>query len=383
VTCRDQLTRLHDSNGDGEADFYENANNDLLTSHQYHHFKFDLDTDSAGNIYWIMGGAWNITAFARDYSSLMRLSADGKKLERIARGFRAPDGLAVGPAGEIVTGDNQGHWMPTSKINYIPPGKTGGFYGFPSDPRVAKGDFDEAVVYPAGAPKDYEPPLCWIPYTLDTSSGGQAFVTGDKWGPFKGSIVHTSYGKAALFVVLHEMVDGVAQGGVWQMPLRFESGIQRARFNPADGQLYVAGLRGWQSGGSKDGCLQRVRYTGGPVLAPTALRATDKGLHLTFATPLDPASAADLANFDVEQWNYRWTPEYGSADYSVENPTKKGRDTVEIESARLSPDGRTVFLSIPAIKPVMQMAIRYNLKSADGKAVEGILHNTVNKLGKD
>ena len=208
-------------------------------------------------------------------------------------------------------------------------------------------------------------------------------MTGERWGPFNGSIVHTSYGKAALFVVLHDVVDGVAQGGVWQMPLRFESGIQRARFNPADGQLYVAGLRGWQSGGSKDGCFQRVRHTGGPVRAPTALRATEKGLHLTFATPLDPASAADLSNYDIEQWNYRWTADYGSADYSVENPTKKGRDTVEVKSAKLAADGRTVFLEMPAIRPVMQMGIAYKLKSAGGRDVSGVVYNTINKLGEN
>jgi hypothetical protein len=354
----------------------------LLTSQQYHEFKFDLDTDPAGNLYWISCGAWNTTALARDYGQLIRMSPDGRKIEKIARGFRAPNGLAVGPGGEIVAGDNQGHWMPSSKINYIPAGKAGGFYGFVSDPRLAKGEFDDSKVYPGGVPKNFEPPLCWIPYSLDTSSGGQAFVTTDRWGPFKGSIVHTSYGKAALFIVLYEVVDGVAQGGVWPIPLRFESGIQRARFNPGDGQLYVAGLRGWQSGGSKDGCFQRVRYTGGPVFSPTALRATAKGIYLTFATKLDPPAAGDVGNFDVEQWNYRWTADYGSADYSVENPAKKGRDTVEIESVKLQADGQTVFLSIPAIKPVMQMGISYQLKSADGKKVDGAVYNTINRLGK-
>jgi glucose/arabinose dehydrogenase len=382
TTGRDQLTRLHDLNGDGEADFYQNINNDLLTGYQYHHFKFDLDTDSAGNLYWVIGGAWNTTAFARDYSSLIRLSPDGTKLEKIARGFRAPNGLAVGPSGEIVTGDNQGHWMPASKINYIPPGKTGGFYGFPIDPRVPAKDVDQTKIYPAGVPKDFEPPLCWVPYTLDTSSGGQAFVTSDKWGPFKGSIVHTSYGKSALFIVLYEMVDGVAQGGVWQMPLKFESGIQRARFNPADGQLYVAGLRGWQAGGAKDGCFQRIRFANQPVHAPTALRATAAGVYLTFASPLDPTTANDPANFDIEQWNYRWTADYGSPDYSVENSDKKGHDTLQIASSKLQPDRRAIFLATPDIKPVMQMAIRYHLKSQDGNAVDGAVYNTIHNLAK-
>jgi hypothetical protein len=154
----------------------------------------------------------------------------------------------------------------------------------------------------------------------------------------------------------------------------------RLRFNPADGQLYAAGLRGWQTSGAKDGALQRVRYTGKPVRQPSALHATKAGLSVTFTEPLDPATANDTGSFDVEQWQYNWSAAYGSPEYSVENPTRKGHDTVEIKSAKLQPDGRTVFLEIPTIKPVMQMSITYRLKSADGHDVEGAIYNTINRL---
>src|ERR1043166_5393668 len=49
VTCRDQINRLHDLNKDGEADFYENFNNEMVVTDNYHEFALDLDTDSAGN----------------------------------------------------------------------------------------------------------------------------------------------------------------------------------------------------------------------------------------------------------------------------------------------------------------------------------------------
>jgi hypothetical protein len=176
------------------------------------------------------------------------------------------------------------------------------------------------------------------------------------------------------------VVDGVAQGGVWRFPLAFESGIMRARFNPGDGQLYVAGLRGWQSGGSKDGCLERVRYTGKPVYRPKELHATAKGVSITFTDPLDPTTANDAGSYDIEQWNYKWSAAYGSAEYSVANPTKKGHDTVEVKSAKLQADGRTVFLEIPAIAPVMQMGITYKLKAAGGANVEGAVYNTINRV---
>jgi hypothetical protein len=193
-------------------------------------------------------------------------------------------------------------------------------------------------------------------------------------------MLHSSYGKSSLFMVMPEIVDGVAQAGAWRFPLAFESGIMRLRFNPGDGQLYAAGLRGWQTNGAKDGALQRVRYTGKPVRQPVSLHATRHGLSITFSEALDPATANDAGSYDVEQWQYKWSAEYGSADLSVESPGKKGRDTVAIKSARLQPDGRTVMLEIPTIAPVMQMSITYKLKSADGRDVEGAIYNTINKL---
>ncbi|HSI33786.1 MAG TPA: DUF6797 domain-containing protein [Tepidisphaeraceae bacterium] len=400
VLGRDQITQLHDVNGDGLADIYQNHNNDGACEPQYHHFKMDLDADAAGNLYYTAGGAWNEPRAFASYNAIVKVATGGKTSEVIARGIRAANGMAVGPKGEIVFGDNQGHWVPTSKINFIPPGKTDGFYGFPYDPRVfepkdakekAKRQAELKALYPAGIPTTYEPPLCWVPYAFDTSSGGQAFVpAGDtRWGPFGGHIVHTSYGKSSLFLVLHETVasggKAVVQGGVLKFPLTFEAGIMRPRFNPGDGQLYVAGLRGWQTAAAKDGCLHRVRYTGGgaPAPIPSNLRATRQGIYLTFATPLDPATANDAGSFDVEQWNYLWSSAYGSPEFSAENKTKKGKDTVEVASAKLQPDGRTVFLAMPEIRTVMQMSITYKLKAAGGGgAVEGAVYNTINALAE-
>src|SRR6185503_486401 len=52
VLGRDQLTRLHDLNGDGEADFYENFNNDITITSHYHEFALNLETDSKGDFYF-------------------------------------------------------------------------------------------------------------------------------------------------------------------------------------------------------------------------------------------------------------------------------------------------------------------------------------------
>ena len=49
VLGRDQITRLHDLNGDGEADYYENFCSKWNISPSYHAFSFDLWTDKDGN----------------------------------------------------------------------------------------------------------------------------------------------------------------------------------------------------------------------------------------------------------------------------------------------------------------------------------------------
>ena len=180
--------------------------------------------------------------------------------------------------------------------------------------------------------------------------------------------------------MLFEELDGIRQGGVVRFPLKFDSGIMRARFHPGDGQLWVCGLKGWQTAGPRDGALQRVRYTGGPVRFPSALHVSPNGLRLTFTAPLEAASATDEQNYAIEQWNYEWTEIYGSPEFSVVNPHRPGHDPVPIRSAKLLPDGKTVFLELPQLKPVMQMKIRFRLKAADGAPVEQEIYCTINRV---
>ena len=90
VLGRDQITRLHDLNGDGEADFYECFSNKLLTSPAGHDFICGLARDLKGRFYTASGK-----------QGLLRISADGKQTEVLATGFRNPDGVALQPDGAV------------------------------------------------------------------------------------------------------------------------------------------------------------------------------------------------------------------------------------------------------------------------------------------
>jgi len=361
---RDQITRLHDLNGDGEADFYENFNNDGAIHYRYNFMNFDLQADADGNFYYARCGNSETLNYP-DTGCIIKVSKDGKKFESVASGLREANGLGAGPGNEIICSDNQGNWTPASKINLV---HKGDFLGYTTQHHQAT------------TPSDYTRPLCWIPHVEDTSSGGEIWIDSDKWGPLKDHYVHTSFGKARMMLVMSETVGGQIQGGVVAFPLVFDTGIMRGRFNPKDGQLYVCGVGGgWQTSGVKDGALQRVRYTGKSVAMPVQLHIQNNGVTITFSAPLDKTSANDEQNFGVEQWNYRWTESYGSLDYSVTDPQKKGHDTLEIKAARLT-DERTVFLEIPGLKPAMQMAITYKIKAADGSVISQQIYNTINKV---
>jgi hypothetical protein len=367
VLGRDQITRLHDLNNDGEADFYENFNNDVAAFQEYHEFAHDLQVDSQGNFYFAKGG--NLGDAKHPHNGcVIKVSKDGSKLEPIACGLRAPNGMGMGPHDEISVSDNQGNWVPASRFEIIKPG---GFYGHVNNSfRTPK-------------PTTYDNPVCWIPHPYpDNSSGGQVWVTSDKWGPFKDEMLFMSYGQCLLFKVLLDKVDGEYQGGVVKFPLKFDSGIMRGRFNAKDGQLYVCGLNVWQSNGAKRGAVHRVRYTGKPVHMPTKLHATKQGVELTFTSPLDEASAADVGNWNVEQWNYKWTSDYGSPEFKVSEPNVKGHDKVEVKSVRLSGDRKTALLEIPTIQPVMQMKISANVKAADGTPIKQDVWNSIWKLAE-
>jgi hypothetical protein len=360
---RDQITRLHDLNNDGEADFYENFNNDCYLTTNFHECCFDLQTDKEGNFWFAKGssiwaGSLRMTSHA---GTIIKVAKDGSSLEVIANGLRAPNGMAIGPNGEITCSDNQGNWVPLCPIYLI---KKGAYYGWVGKDQQSK---------------EREKPICWIPHSVDKSSSGQVWVENDKWGPFKGHMILTSY-DCSVEKVYMEQVDGETQGGIVRFPLTFPSGLMRGRFNPVDGQLYVCGLRGWSSRAAKECAFQRVRYTGKPVHMPLSVKTTKTGMEITFTGALDAATVSDVQNIGAEWFMVTRSGNYGSGETWVSDTKKKGREPVEIKSSKLLPDGKTVVLEIPGLKPVTNFILKFKLKAQDGTPIALDLNYTLNKV---
>jgi putative heme-binding domain-containing protein len=352
VLGRDQITRLHDLNGDGEADFYECFSNAFVTSPAGHDFICGLQRDASGRFYTASGN-----------QGLVRISADGRKVDVLATGFRNPDGLALLPDGSITVPCSEGEWTPASMICQIraqDSAKEPPYFGYPGPKN--------------GRPPDL--PLVYLPRGLDNSSGGQAYITSDKWGPFQEQFVHFSYGAATHFLVLRDEVAGQVQGAIVPLPGEFLAGVHRGRFNPKDGQLYVCGMGGWGTYGVADGCFQRIRYTGQPVQLPCGFHVHENGIRISFTLPVDRTAVSEASNHFTQAWNYRYSSAYGSPEFSQRHYGIQGHDPLAITSAHVLPDGRSIFLEIPELQPVNQLHL--HLRVGSGRAQDLFL--TVHRL---
>jgi mono/diheme cytochrome c family protein len=393
---RDQITRLHDLNGDGEADHYECFNNDVMTTTGFHEFTFDLQTDAAGNFYFakgmpVLAGGRGFADTTPHNGAVLKVSHDGSRLERVAWGLRAPGGLGVGPGGAITTGENEGSFVPQCKITWTRPGEDA-FHG------VVPGRWEQGKFLGPlpGAPTTYTPPLCWLPYNADNSGGSQIWVPENSpWDRrHAGELLHLSYGRSGIFRVLKEEVGGTIQGGVYRLPVELAAAVMRARFQPHSGDLFVVGFRGWQTNGRD--ALQRIRCIGSATPVPVALHAHANGLRLRFSAPLDRATAQDPARYSVSKWNYVWGPQYGSGRFSIDRPDRAAEaralevgskgvhnqiDPVAIAAVALLEDDRTVFLHLPQMTPAMQMEVKYDLLDDQGGQVRNTVYHTVHALG--
>ncbi|MBT8045221.1 MAG: heme-binding protein, partial [Verrucomicrobiae bacterium] len=366
VSCRDQIVKLVDLNGDGETDFYQNFNSDHQVTEHFHEFAMGLQSDEQGNLYYAKSGRHARTALVPHHGTLIKVSADGKKSEILGKGFRAANGICRNPDGTFFVTDQEGYWNPMNRVNHVIPGDR--FYG---------------NMWGYGAPKDssdslMEQPLCWVDKKFDRSPAELLWIDSKKWGPLKGQLMHVSYGHGRMQIVPYETIKGQMQGGMVQLPIPdLPTGTMRGRFHPGDQQLYICGMSAWGTSRRQEpGGFYRIRATGEPFYLPIGLNAHSGGVNITFSDPLDPKSINELAKqFQVRTWALKRTERYGSKHYDERSHA--------ITDATLSKDGTILKLKIDDMQPVWQMSIKYQLKSKTGKSVEGEIQNTIHHLAKN
>ncbi|WP_162006695.1 DUF6797 domain-containing protein [Roseimaritima sediminicola] len=360
VGCRDQICILHDLNGDGETDYYENFNNDHQVTEHFHEFAMGLQVDRDGNLYYAKSARHALKAVVPHHGTLLKVSPDGESTEIVATGFRAANGVCINPDGTFIVTDQEGHWNPKNRINWVRPG---GFYGNMYGYHDVTDASDDAM----------QQPLCWITNAFDRSPAELLWVDSPGWGPLQGSLLNLSYGYGKVFIVPHEKRGDLVQGGMCELPIpQFPTGIHRGRFHPGDGQLYLCGMFAWAGTQHQNGGFYRLRYTGRPVILPKELNAAGTRIRLRFT---DALAAADLRpeDFAIQTWRLKRTASYGSKHYDERR--------LQVASVRLESDGRTIVLEIPELQPTWGMEIRYRVQPRESQTpVEGVIHNTIHRL---
>ena len=366
LTCRDQLTVLHDLNGDGETDFYECLNNDHQVTEHFHEFAMGLQTDANGDFYYAKSGRHALEAIVPHHGTLLKVSRDGSKTEILANGFRAANGVCLNPDGSFVVTDQEGFWNPKNRINWVTLNPTGkpNFYGNMFGYHDITDSSDSAMV----------PPLCWITNEFDRSPAELLWVDSERWGTLNHSLLNLSYGYGKAYLVPHEKVNGQMQGGMIELPIpSFPTGVMRGRFHPRDGQLYLCGMFAWAGNATQPGGFYRLRATGKSYTLPKELKSTKRGLVLTFTDAL-AADSIDPSKIQVKTWALKRTANYGSKHFDEKS--------LEVRATNLSSDGRTLSIDIPEIQPTWCMEIKYQLQSASGNSISGKIHNTIHSLGE-
>ena len=363
VTCRDQLVKLHDLNGDEEIDYYESFNSDHQVTNHFHEFAMGLQTDKEGNFYYAKSARHARRALVAQHGTLLKVSKDGQETSIVAHGFRAANGVCINPDGSFIVTDQEGHWNPMNRINWVTP--TNKFYGNMYAYNPSSDSSNTGM----------EPPLTWVERDIDRSPSELLWVDSKAWGPLNGSLLSFSYGYGKVFIVPHEKIGNQMQGGVFELPIpTFSTGVMRGRFNPGDGQLYACGLSAWGSSQPELGGFYRIRYNGEKTIVPLSLHVFPNGIRIKFSHELNKKNVEDLSSYEVQTWDLKRSRKYGSDHYNTK--------ALVVKNATLSKDRKEVFLTIMDVKPTNVMEVKFQFLDDTGKPVKGLIQNTINQIGK-
>ena len=371
ISHRPGIDRLRDLDHDGAFETHEEWARPWV-GNNYHHFSFGLKEKDG----WIYGTLSTSIYFGNTIEregvvgdtvglngpnpahrgTLYRINTKTKDVEWIAGGFRTPNGVEVTPSGDAFVSDNQGAWLPASKLVHA---KEGRFYGHYNGTQ-------KSLVYPdGGVPSLYSenppsPPAVWLPQNEIANSPTTPLVIRD--GRYTGDLWLSELTLGGISRVSLEVVAGEMQGCAYRVGNGLEGGVQRLVYGP-DGCLYAGSIG---SGGNwnwrdKRFGLERLRATGKDAFEIARVSAESDGLTVQFTRAIDSAWLGDAKNFALRQWRYEPTAQYGGP--------KIDDEAVEVVEAVPGKAGDTVFLRAPGIKAGRVVYLHANPVSTDGETI--------------
>ncbi len=332
VSEKQKLTRLVDTSGDEVADQYQTVAT-WPYGGNFHEFAFGL-LYKDGFFYVNLsvsinyGGATTDPQPAANRGTTIKVNKDTGEVSYVAGGLRTPHGIGWGPEGGIFVTDNQGGWLPTSKLLHV---KQGRFFNHYMNPN---GPFDSNPV---------TPPVLWMPQNEIANSPSAPLLLPS--GTYAGQMLIGDVTYGGLQRAFLEKVNGEYQGALFRFTQGLEAGVSEVHLGP-DGAIYVGGLGAggnWGQEGKLSYGLQKLTPNGTSTFDILAMRATEGGFEMEYTQPLSADTAASLASrYQLKQWRYEPTAGYGGPKIDEENLT--------VTSATLSADGKKVTLAVSGRK---------------------------------
>ena len=339
VMQKHEITRLIDTNNDRIIDEYQTLCDDWKVSSNFHEFGFGLAYKD-GYFYATLATAINPGGASTqpqipDRGKVVKVNKNTGKMTFVASGLRTPNGIGIGYNGDIFVADNQGDWLPSSKIVHV---RDGAWFGSRSvDPEGTKD-------------KKEDLPMVWLPQ--DEIGNSPSTPLALDLGIYKGQMIHGEVTHGGVKRVFVEEVNGQLQGSVFRFIQGLEAGVNRIVWGP-DGDLYVGGIGNpgnWSQNGKLYYGLQRLHFNGKPTFEMLAVRAKSNGMEIEFTEPLEEADGWNIEDYEVKQWYYKPTIEYGGP--------KLDEKKLKIKSATVSDDRKRVFLEFDGQKANHMIYIR-------------------------
>jgi hypothetical protein len=373
LTQREEMTELIDKDGDG---FYE-THKTIATgwkADNYHHFTFSLvpkdgyfftglstaivfDEHAAGlgmtdKVYGLLGPN------PPHRGAILKIDPKTGTFEDYAGGVRTPNGVGIGPDGELFVTDNQGAWLPANKLIHVQPGR---FYGHYL-PKSVYSNMPEG-----GAPSPFQdqpvsPPALWLPHGELSNSPTEFVLIPD--GEFRNQLYMGELTAGGLRRLFLEKVNGVYQGAAFQFTQGLEGGVNRV-IRGKDGSLYL-GMMGrgpegnWNWRGTVSG-LQKLTPTGRSAFEMHSMSITKDGFVVRFTKPVSRKWLAEPGHYTLWTYTYEPTRDYGGP--------KVDEHKLAVTSAEPAPDGRSVRLLIPGIRPGYVVQLRTDPPSRAGERI--------------
>ncbi|MDQ3002168.1 MAG: hypothetical protein M3Y08_13025 [Fibrobacterota bacterium] len=346
---KDQLSLLPDKNNDGIADEVRKVASGWTVTQPTVSLEFAMGMVYRDSVFY--GGLatnWGLHETQTDERGcVVQMSVKSGGYTPYACGMRTPNGMTLGPDDEIFVTENQGNWVPSSKLLHI---KKGHFYGVH---KTIPGFFDK---------EPETPPAIWMDHgSIGVSPTQPVYM---KSGTFKGQMIAGDIVWGTLQRYFLEKVGGEYQGAIFKFSGGLEAAANRIVQGP-DGALYVGGIGtqewgGWDWSGRNFG-LQRMAPNGKTTFDLLAVRSMGStSMELEFTTPV--GNGADVAaNYQVKQWFYVPELTYGAGKQATENLT--------VKSVKVSTDKLKVTLEITGMKLKNVVNIKLNgVNSSTGTA---------------